>query len=96
MKRRDEIYQYICDYADEHRGPTPSIREIAIHFERNYTTIYRHIDTLIKENRIDRQDGKIIVKSAQWFPSLPKSQSKPEPETEAGAKVGAKQRQNLN
>ena len=71
MTRRDEIYHYICAYADSHSGPTPSIREISIHFKRNYTTIYRHIEKLEKEKRILRRDGKIVVTAAQWVLPLP-------------------------
>lgn len=66
--RRDEIFDFICDYCDEHNGPTPSIREIAYHFNRSYTTVYRHIQHLIEEERLELRHGKLIVLDARWLP----------------------------
>ena len=68
--RRDEIYDYICEYADGHNGPTPSIREVAFHFRRSYSTVYRHIQQLVEECRLEWRDGKLIVVDAQWLPPL--------------------------
>ena len=65
--RRDEIFDYICDYADVHGGPTPSIREIAMEFHLNYSTVYRHIKLLIDEDRIDQRNGKIVVIGSRWI-----------------------------
>lgn len=66
--RRDEIFDFICEYANAHRGPTPSIHEIALHFERSYSTVYRHVQRLREENRLDMRDGKLIVPDARWLP----------------------------
>lgn len=66
--QRDRVYAYICAYADEHNGPTPSIREIAAHFDRGYTTIYRHVQRLIEEGRLEMRNGKLSVRDARWTP----------------------------
>lgn len=64
--RRHEILAFIMNYARQHNGPTPSIREIAIHFRIAYTTCYTHIEALIEEGVLTKQDGKLIVIGAQW------------------------------
>lgn len=63
---RDKIYKYICEYSKEHIGNSPSIREVAFHFDRSYSTVYRHIQQLIEEDRLDWDDGKLIVLNAEW------------------------------
>ena len=68
MLRRDEIYNYICEYAQKHGGPTPSIRELALAFGLAYTTVYQHVQLLIGEQRLDQRDGKLVVIGAQWSP----------------------------
>lgn len=77
MTRRDEIMAYICRYAREHWGPSPSIREVAIEFGLNYTTVYRHIKRLIAEERLEMRDGKLMVVGANWFPPRPKQPYRP-------------------
>jgi hypothetical protein len=47
--RRDAIFEWVCRYADEMDGPTPSINEIALHFKLNYKTVYYHVMKLIVE-----------------------------------------------
>ncbi len=64
--RRQEILAYIMHYASDHRGPTPSIREISHHFNLAYSTCYQHIEALIHEGHLDKRDGKLIVSGAQW------------------------------
>lgn len=66
--RRDEIYDYICEYAHKHNGPTPSIREVAFYFDRSYSTVYRHIQQLVEEQRLEWRDGKLIVVESRWLP----------------------------
>ena len=66
--RRDEIYDYICDYADVKNGPTPSIREVSQAFKLGYTTVYNHVMKLIAERRIEQEDGKLIVIGSEWIP----------------------------
>lgn len=65
--RRDEIFDYICDYAIIHDGPTPTIREIAFEFKLNYKTVYDHIQLLIGEGRVNYRNGKIMVTGSQWI-----------------------------
>ena len=65
--RRDEIMLYICAYADEKDGPTPSIHEIAQEFKLAYLTVYHHIMKLIIEGRLRQQDGKLIVVGSEWY-----------------------------
>lgn len=67
MTRRDEIYGYICGYADAKHGPTPSIREIAGAFGLAYTTVYNHVLRLQVEGLIRVEDGKLIVVGSQWY-----------------------------
>jgi len=64
---RDEIMLYICAYADEKDGPTPSIHEIAQEFKLAYSTVYHHVMKLIIEGRLRQQDGKLIVVGSEWY-----------------------------
>lgn len=65
--RRDEIYEWVCQYADEMDGPTPSIREISIHFALNYKTVYYHVMKLIVEGRLRQERGKLVVVGSEWI-----------------------------
>lgn len=51
--RRDEILIFICMYALENNGVTPSQREIADSFGLHPKTIQTHLQKLIDEGRID-------------------------------------------
>lgn len=73
MTRRDEILQVICDYADQHIGNSPSVRDLLFAMKsRGYKisqgTIQIHLVKLQAERRIDRLDGKLIVIGADWIP----------------------------
>ena len=70
VTRRDEIYEYICVYANEMDGPTPSINEISIHFHLNYKTAYYHIMKLIIEGRLRQERGKLVVTGSEWIEPL--------------------------
>jgi hypothetical protein len=65
--RRDEIFEWVCRYADEMDGPTPSINEIAVHFRLNYKTVYYHVMKLIVEGRLRQERGKLVVVGSEWF-----------------------------
>jgi len=65
--RRDEIYEWVCTYADEMDGPTPSINEIASHFDLNYKTVYYHVIKLIAEGRLQQERGKLVVVGSEWL-----------------------------
>jgi hypothetical protein len=65
--RRDEIFEWVCRYADEMDGPTPSINEIAVHFRLNYKTVYYHVMKLIIEGRLRQDRGKLVVVGSEWI-----------------------------
>ncbi len=65
--RRDEIYEWVCLYADEMNGPTPSIREISAHFCLNYKTVYHHVLKLIIEGRLRQERNKLVVVGSEWI-----------------------------
>jgi hypothetical protein len=65
--RRDEIFEWVCCYADEMDGPTPSINEIALHFRLNYKTVYYHVMKLIVEGRLRQERGKLVVVGSEWI-----------------------------
>ena len=67
MTRRDEIFDYICGYADEMDGPTPSIREVSKAFGLAYNTAYHHVQKLIIEGRLKQDRGKLIVVGSEWI-----------------------------
>ncbi len=70
--RRDEIYDWVCQYAAEMDGPTPSINEVAVHFGLNYKTVYYHVMKLIVEGRLRQERGKLVVVGSEWIePSRP-------------------------
>jgi len=65
--RREEILLYICDYANERSGPTPSINEIAKHFGVAYSTVYHHVMRLGLDGKLLIRDGKLVVVGSEWF-----------------------------
>ena len=65
--RRDESFEWVCRYADEMDGPTPSINEIALHFRLNYKTVYYHVMKLIIEGRLRQERGKLVVVGSEWI-----------------------------
>lgn len=72
MTRRDEIFEALCDYADEHLGNSPSVRDLLLEMrKRGYKigrgTIQIHLVKLQAERRIDRVDGKLIVVRSKWL-----------------------------
>jgi hypothetical protein len=66
--RRQEIYEFILVYADEHNGNSPSILEVKKNFRLAYGTVYTHVMKLIAERRIEQIDGKLVVIGAEWNP----------------------------
>jgi hypothetical protein len=74
--RRDEIFEWVCRYADETDRPTPSISEIALHCKLNYKTVYYHVVKLIIEGRLRQERGKPVVVGSKWIEptSLPVQQ----------------------
>jgi len=73
IHRRDEIMRYISDYAKRLGGPTPSIREVALHFGISYAAAHGHIMTLIIQGRLAQKDGKLCIPGSRWEgPPMPK------------------------
>lgn len=71
MARRDEIFEVLCDYAHEHLGNSPSIRDLLRELRRRgykmgRGTLQVHLVKLQAERRIDRKDGKLIVPKSYW------------------------------
>jgi len=64
--RRDDIFDFICAYAEEMGGPTPSIGEVAQHFGYSYKTAYHHVLKLIYEGKLRQERGKLLVVDAYW------------------------------
>jgi DNA-binding transcriptional regulator YhcF (GntR family) len=65
--RRDEVFEWVCRYADEMDGPMPSINKIAGHFKLNYKTVYYHVMKLIVEGRLRQERGKLVVVGSEWI-----------------------------
>ena len=65
--RRDEIMAYICEYAGDMNGPTPSINEIARAFGLSYSTIYHYVMRLIVEGHLRQENGKLCVVGSEWY-----------------------------
>lgn len=73
MTRRDEILEVLIDYAKDHLGNSPSVRDLLVEVrKRGYTmsrgTLQVHLVKLQAERRIDRKDGKLIVIGSDWIP----------------------------
>lgn len=66
--RRDEIFEFICDYAEQNLGVTPSLRIIASHFGISHVTVSNHVWKLRAERRVDWVDSRIKVEDSTWTP----------------------------
>lgn len=66
--RRDEIFEWICIYAEEHNGVTPSIRAVARQFGIAYMTARAHVLELLAERRLRIEDNQLIVEDSTWIP----------------------------
>ena len=67
LKRRFQVLEFICEYAIEHNGNSPSTGEIALHFGFNQKTAWRHVNTLERQGYVAYQDGKLVVKDSRWI-----------------------------
>jgi hypothetical protein len=65
--KRDEIYDWVCLYADEHHGNSPSLSEIGLAFGIHRQTVYGHILKLIRERRVRYEDNKLVVEYSEWI-----------------------------
>lgn len=70
MTRREEILVFICAYARENNGVTPSQRDIADQFGLHLKTVQSHLQKLIEEERIAlvgrRTQARIRVERSVW------------------------------
>jgi hypothetical protein len=58
--------RYIVQYARDHKGNSPGIRETARQFESAPSTARDHILELSNRRLLRLEDGKIIVENATW------------------------------
>ncbi len=64
---RDDIMLFICEYAGDKNGPSPSINEIAQGLGLSYSSTYHHVMRLIVDGKLEQQDGKLCVVGAEWY-----------------------------
>jgi len=67
MTRREEILRFICRYAKENNGVTPSARSIAAAFKLGKTTVLTHITKLVAEGRLAWVDDRLKVVDSEWI-----------------------------
>ncbi len=67
MTRREEILRFICRYAKENNGVTPSARSIAAAFKLGKTTVLMHITKLVAEGRLAWVDDRLKVVDSEWI-----------------------------
>lgn len=68
LKKRFQILEWCCDYADEHNGNSPSTREIAAEFDCSQSAVQHHLSDL--ENfggYVLRKNGKLVIYRAKWI-----------------------------
>lgn len=66
---RDKIYAAIIDYATEHGGNSPTIREIqAVTAISSTSVVSYHVHALVRLGRLEIVDRKLIVCGSQWMP----------------------------
>jgi hypothetical protein len=66
--RRVQILAWMCLYAEEHHGNSPSILEISHQFKLAYGTVYSHVQKLIAERHLAQHDNKLVVLDSEWLP----------------------------
>jgi len=68
--KRHIIFEWICAYAQEHKGNSPSIRRIGREFGIAYHTARGHVLELIRERKVDLDDDDkvLIVVDSDWTP----------------------------
>jgi SOS-response transcriptional repressor LexA len=66
LRRRDEILQFICLFARENSGVSPSIRVIARHMGLGKSTVAVHLKILEDEERISWVEGRLKVERSTW------------------------------
>ena len=66
---RDKIYAAIIDYASEHGGNSPTIREIqAVTAISSTSVVAYNVHALVRLGKLEIVDRKLIVVGATWQP----------------------------
>jgi len=71
--RRDEIFDILVDYAKAHKGNSPTQRGLWREVMRArgqsmaYGVFMRHMDTLVREQRVLRIDGELVIPDSEWI-----------------------------
>ncbi len=71
--RRDEIFDILVDFARQHRGNSPTQRGLWREVMRvrgrsmAYGVFMRHMDTLVREQRVLRVDGELVIPESEWI-----------------------------
>jgi len=73
VTRRSEIFEVLCQYAAEHKGNSPSLRDLLTEMHKHgyaigQTTLYFHLTYLEGQGVLERRDGKLIVVKSEWTP----------------------------
>jgi hypothetical protein len=68
--KRDAIFEWICRYADEHNGATPSIRAVGRAFDVHYHTARGHVLELLADRLLRLEDGQLVIEDSEWIPPL--------------------------
>lgn len=67
--RRVQILEFICEFAAENGGNSPSLRTIARNLDMGVTTVRHHLDTLRREGRLRwTEEQRLWVVNSQWEP----------------------------
>ncbi len=66
--RRYDVLAYICIYADEHNGVTPSVMNIKRHLVLGRGTVRFHLGELEREGFLKWDDSQIIILDSDWQP----------------------------
>lgn len=63
----NEIYEYICRYATEHGGNSPSIRRITMDLDISSTSVTWHwIKKLVSQGKLQWVDGEMVITGANF------------------------------
>jgi predicted transcriptional regulator len=66
QRQRDRILQFVCRFAKENCGVTPSVRVIARNMHLGRSTVYVHLQILEREHRIAWVEGRLMVEDSTW------------------------------
>jgi hypothetical protein len=61
MSTKDKVLDVIVDYKKAHGGNAPTYAEISEVVGIGRTTVFHYIQQLIKDEKVTRVDGKLVV-----------------------------------